>query len=240
MQLAARTAQRMKWSGKDQILGLSAGNISIFLSICHEVWEVLLRYQRRDGNYEKHDPVHHGIDPTIQAVGIYTASSEWYEKITEQPNGDDRQRFVDVLGRHFRRFLLGDEAMSYPGHNGFSLINDELKTNPALAAFLNAAVDYGDLYDAPHTTKTRDRRQRTKWYLSPILSPFFQLPESHVKEPYYATIGDVAGWIAEAQVHLKMAVSNDDPNKNRKRKGQRRTSAKERMLPLFDSPEGTV
>jgi len=90
--------------------------------------------------------------------------------------------------------------MSYPGHNGFSLSNEELRNHPGLMRFLQDAADYGDLYCAEHTTKRRDRKQRTKWYLNPILSPQFQIPESHVKEPYYATVANVAWWLREADV----------------------------------------
>ena len=231
MQLAARSAQRMKWSGKDQVLSLSSGNISIFLSICHEVWEAFLRYQRRDGEPNKHDPIKEGIDPTIQAVGIHTASTEWYEKITEQPNGDDRQRFVDVLGRLFRRLLLDDAALSYPGQNGFSVADDDLRTQAVLASFLAAAVDYGDLCDAPHTTKTRDRRQRRKWYLNPILSPFFQLPESHVKEPYYASVDDLMSWASDA--HLCLPGCENAPKRAVRKKRPMESDTGAPMLPLF-------
>jgi len=205
VQIAARAPGRLKWTGKKQIIALSAGNISIFLSICFEVWEAFLRSERNKKADERSNPVHAGpINPDIQAVGIHTASTVWYEKMTEQPKGDDRQRFIDVLGRTFRRWLVDDTAMSYPGHNGFSIANEDIKNLPMLAEFLNEAVDYGDLYDARHTTKKRDRRQRTKWYLNPILSAYFQIPESHGKEPYYLEdIGQLVGWIKEAEVFIE-------------------------------------
>jgi hypothetical protein len=118
----------------------------------------------------------------------------------EQPGGSERRRFIDFLGRHFYNMLIEDKAMSYPGHNGFSIPNDELETDPEISRFLGDAVDYGDLQDAPHTTKHRDGRQRTKWYLNPILSPYFRLPESHVKEPLYTDIQTVRGWLSDLKI----------------------------------------
>lgn len=206
MQIVARAQQRMKWSGKDQIIALSSGNISIFLSICFEIWESFLRFNREKKERERCDPISGDspINPNIQAVGIHTASTQWYEKITEQPKGDDRQRFIDVLGRTFRTWLINDDAMSYPGHNGFSITIDNLKKYPSLAEFLEGTVDYGNLYDAPHTTKKKDRRQRNKWYLSPILSPYFQVPEAHQKEPYYLDeMEDLILWLKKADIYIE-------------------------------------
>jgi hypothetical protein len=202
LQMAARNGQRLKWAGKEHLLGLSSGNISIFISLSHEIWDSFLRAERRKDGLARRDPVGQGIQADVQAVAIQTAGAYWYHKITEQPKGDDRQRFVEVLGRLFRSWLLDDLAMSYPGHNGFSLIDEELSALQDLAHFLNEAVAYGELYDAPHTTKERDRRRRTKWYLSPILSVYFQIPETHVKEPQYVSPAAVLDWLREAGVYI--------------------------------------
>jgi hypothetical protein len=105
-----------------------------------------------------------------------------------------------VLGPFFRKRLLDDEPMSYPGETGFSLSKDELDSEPLIRRFLNDAVDYSDLYDAAHTTKERDRRPRRKWYLTPILSVMYQIPEAHKKEPYYATLSEVKMWLHQAGV----------------------------------------
>ena len=90
--------------------------------------------------------------------------------------------------------------MSYPGRNGFSLTNESLEADGEVSRFLGDAVDYGDLFEAPHTTKHKDARQRQKWYLSPILSPYFRLPESHVKEPMYVDIATVRGWLSDLKI----------------------------------------
>ena len=232
LQIAARSAQRLKWSGQEQILALSAGNISIFLSICHEVWDAFLRAERRKPHQERRDPIEEGIHPDVQAVGIRTASRYWYDKLTEQPNGDDRRRFLDVIAGEFRRWLLDDDAMSYPGHNGFSLVVDELRAHDRIHSFLKDSADYGDLYEVTHTTKEKNRKQRIKWYISPILSVYYQLPESHVKEPYYAKVSEVADWLKRAEVYLN---ESKDMHKARSRKMP--TDHLNRPPTLFDDLE---
>lgn len=233
MQIAARAQQRMKWSGKNQIIALSSGNISIFLSICYEIWESFLRFNREKKERNQCDPVSGGspINTDIQAVGIHTASTQWYDKIAEQPKGDDRQRFIDILGRTFRIWLLNDDAMSYPGHNGFSITIDNLKKYPNLADFLKGTVDYGDLYDAPHTTKKKDRRQRNKWYLSPVLSPYFQISVAHQKEPYYLEeMEDLILWLKKAEIYIEGL-----PEVTKKRRKATTKKTKQNKQPsLFD------
>jgi len=202
MQIAARAPHRMKWSGRDQILALSSANITVFLSICHEIWDAMHRFKRASAASHSSIQVTGEIDREVQSVGIHAASALWYKKITEQPGGNDRQRFVDTLGAHFRSWLLADSAMSYPGRNGFSLIVADVAKHPGLTNFLNDAVAFGDLYSVEHTTKERTRKARQKWYLNPILSAYFQIPETHTKEPYYAKVNELASWLNEAQVLL--------------------------------------
>lgn len=227
MQIAARCAQRQKWSGSRMILALSAPNISVFLSVCHEIWDAFQRSESRKPPSKRIDAVRDGIPANVQTVGIETASRHWYHKIPELPSGHDRQRFVDVLGRKFRKWLLDDVAMSYPGHNGFSLTVEELEQCPPLARFLQDAFDYGDLFAVEHTTKLRDRRRRIKWYLSPILSPFFQIPEAHTKEPYYTSIAEITSWLNEAGVVIEgIDPAAGQPAKRRKRK----TDSSQRVL----------
>lgn len=200
LQLAARCAQRLKWSGYDAILGLSSGNISIFLNLCYEIWDSFLRAEKLKLEHERVDPIADGIPHNVQAVGIQTASTHWHLKIVERPKGHDRQRFIDVVAKQFRSMLIDDVSMSYPGHNGFSLILEELDDDSFVKKFLNEAVDYGDLFDSSHTTKEKKRHSRRKWYIAPILSVYFQIPEVHKKEPYYATVTEVRKWLASAKI----------------------------------------
>ena len=233
MQIAARNRQRLRWAGKDAILGISAPNISVFLSVCHEIWDAFLRSEQRKPKEARTNPLVQGIHPDIQTVGIQTASQEWYEKIAEQPHGHDRQRFVEVMGRQFRTWLLDDLPMSNPGHLGFSLELDELRRFPHLQLFLQDAADYGDLYDADHTTKNQDRRPRKKWYLSPILSPYFQIPEAHPKEPRYTSAQEIALWLHEAEVDLEGLPTQVVPQGS---KGVRKLERGQRSL--FPNDEG--
>jgi hypothetical protein len=211
MQVAARAHQRMIWAGKDEVIALSGGNVLVFVSLCQHIWSAWSRSIRglEQDNERTTLP---RIDVNVQAVGIQSASTHWYNKITEQlGKSHERQRFVNRLGRLFREEMLNDRAMSYPGHNGFSLREEDLESDPWLSRFLNEAVDYGDLFDAPHTTKSKDRKPRKKWYLNPILSPHFQIPETHVKEPMYVSPADVRQWLLQAGV--------DVPNSKQKRFG---------------------
>lgn len=198
-QLAADSGQRPIWSGKEDILALSGGNILVFVSISREVWAAYLRGRvlaASDATSEER--VLPFISHGTQSVGIESASKLWVEKIVEQPEGDTRRRFVEILARVFRKTLLDDRAMSNPGNNGFSLTVAELDANPEVAKFIRTAADYGELFESPHTTKERNRLPRTKWYLRPIFSPYFRIPVSHTKEPIYATVELVAGWIGAA------------------------------------------
>ena len=239
MQIAARNQQRLQWCGKEQILALSSGNISVFLSICHEIWEAFLRFERRKKYGERVDPLQDQfqISPEVQAVAIHTASSDWYDKITELPGGDDRQAFIDVLGRTFRKWLLDDIAMSYPGHNGFSIFKDDLKKYNEIKIILEDAADYDDLDSKPHTTKHKDRRPRIKWYLSPILSVFFQIPESHVKEPYYlSNMDDIIKWLKEAKCLPGNYGKSDSTDKENqiKRKTKKKKPDKQMFFDFSD------
>ena len=70
--------------------------------------------------------------------------------------------------------------------------------------FLENAADFGSLVKLPHTTKNKDRRRRTKWYLFPILCPNFDIPAIRTKEPYYAAIAEVRRWVTtETPVEFK-------------------------------------
>ena len=111
-----------------------------------------------------------------------------------------RQRFISFVGSTiFYKRMYEDKPMSYPGANGFSLKISDLKNHQDIERLLNDAVDYGDLYDAPHTTKTPDREKRKKWYLNPILSPYFRIPDSHTKEPLYVTAEEITSWLEAAE-----------------------------------------
>jgi hypothetical protein len=217
MQLASANRQRMVWAGKDDVTALSGGNILIFVSICQHIWSTWASSNRDQLEASEGEEVATPeVDGHLQAVAIQEASSHWYKKIKERTGrSKQRQRFIDQLGRVFRGEMIQDRKLSYPGHNGFSLRLEDLGSDEAILQFLNECVNYGDLYDAPHTTKTKDRRPRKKWYLNPVLSPHFQLPVSHVKEPMYVTLSTVRKWLQDAERLAEDLDENEivsDPN----------------------------
>ncbi len=195
LQLAARRAQRLLWWGSEDMLALSGGgNIMVFLHLCHAVWDRFLKEELQKPEPDRIDLLAGGRIPVdTQAVGIQNASREWHGKLGEQPGGDVRRRFIDQLGRKFREQLRKDLRMSYPGGNGFSLRKDQLNAseNRALWRFLSDAVGYGDLVAGEHTTKNKRGEARIKFYLNPVLSPVFQIPAAHTKEPLYWDVSDV-------------------------------------------------
>ena len=208
LQLAARRQQRLWWWGYADVLALSGGNISVFLHICHQVWDHFLKVERLKPEENRVDPLCKSstamIPKEIQAVGIQNASRAWLEKLKERPAGDLRRRFIEVLGNKLRTRLRDDRAMSYPGANGFSIPRSELmsKTRPNedIWEFLQEAVGYGALHSRDHTTKERSGKARVKFYLNPILSPYFQIPVAHQKEPAYWTIKDLVAIAKDAEL----------------------------------------
>src|SRR5688572_7921360 len=115
------------------------------------------------------------FDGTIQSIGIIEASNDWHNELAnDERGGRNRKKFVSLLGTIFFKTLIEDKAMSNPGHNGFSVDLTEL-TNSPFSSFLKECSDYGDLYDSPHTSKLKDKKKRWKFYLNPVLSPYFKI-----------------------------------------------------------------
>lgn len=191
LQIASRNNQQLIWFGKDNIISLCGSNILAFLKICRSIWDVWIRDTQ--SNEEPNRLV--TFDPETQSIGVIEASNSWYNDMAKEKGGKYRQAFVRYLGTYLFKTLVEDISMSNPGHNGFSLDVEELEKAVRLKKFLNEATDYGDLYDAPHTSKLKDKRERKKYYLNPILSPRFKVPSSHTKEPIYTNTKEVLGWV---------------------------------------------
>lgn len=200
LQIASRNQQRVIYSEREEISELSSGNILVFISINQHIWNQYLRYEAISGSAKKK-----GMIPTIgvdlQTTGVFLASQYWTEKIAEATGkSDERMRFVRELARVARERVGADRKLSYPGATGFSLRNDELDQFPWLREFLGELSDYGNLVEVAHTTKEKSKHSRTKWYLSPILCPHFRVPYARTKEPYYAKITEVFGWLRSAKI----------------------------------------
>lgn len=217
IQIASRNNQQLIWEGKDDILDLSGGNILIFLNLCQEIWEVWMR----DSSGSESDQLKvRKIDPAIQTLGILQASTGWFNKISSVIGGKERRLFIRNVGVHLQRMLLEDKSMSYPGRNGFSLLEEQQEQDILLNRFLGEASDYGDLQERPHTSKEKNKKKRVKWYLHPILTPYFKIPAVHTKEPYYAKIAEVRAWLELApggDSHISTKTSSPTKPHNSKR-----------------------
>jgi len=219
MQLASANRQAPMWSGEGDVLSLSDGQILLFLFIVQHIWDAWLRERRS----EKSEDFGFPIKQEVQSQGVREASSEWRSKQTEGPNAFKRKTFVDALGERLYVSLTNDKAMSNPGANGFSIENGDLFSNDDVRDFLMDAVSYGDLVQAEHTSKKKGER-RTKYYLTPILSPYFRIPSVHTKEPEYVTAKEVLVWMQGTSAALsakqieKRALENDDEEQMVKQK----------------------
>lgn len=197
VQIAGRRQQALLWSGKQEILALSGGNVLVFLGICRHVIEAWLRSVRRAGDaLDKTLP----IDDELQAGGILRASEWWLQHMIPATgtDGEARRRFLMLVGSELSALIANDEAMSNPGAFGFSLNTLDLEKAEDIKHALGRLSDFGDLYAFKHTTKNSSREPRQKWYVIPIASPLLRLPHQHVKEPLYCRIEKVHGWLKEA------------------------------------------
>lgn len=209
LQIASRNNQQLIWFGKDDIISLCGSNILVFLKICRSIWDVWIRDTQ---STEEADRLV-SFDSEIQSIGVIEASNSWYNDMINEKGGKYRQAFIRYLGTHLYKTLVEDISMSNPGHNGFSLDVEELEKASRLKKFLNEATDYGDLYDAPHTSKLKDKRERIKYYLNPILSPRFKIPSSHTKEPIYTNTTEVLGWV-------NICIANSNTITTKRKKGE--------------------
>lgn len=212
MQIASGNRQELLWFGKDDILGLSGGHILVFLSLCQHIWDVWMR-ETRDEIVEAETQLPQ-FDVVVQSAGIRECSSDWFQSIANAQGGKERKTFIRHLGNHFFTTLRDDKAMSYPGRNGFSMTIDDLQKNEYVYKFIIEACNYGDLYDTSHTSKSGGEKRR-KFYLNPILSPYFKIPYAHTKEPMYVDLKKVAYWLDKSKVFEKNKLSDilDTPKK---------------------------
>ncbi|AKR42002.1 hypothetical protein [Methylophilus sp. TWE2] len=208
LQLMTRSQQRFMWWGFKDILTLSGGNITVFLHICHRVWDGFLKNEYSLPENKRTDLLNGGvINQNIQSSGILFASNEWFNKLQEEPGGNARKSFVQVLGERLNDSMMRDLSMSYPGGNGISIALSEYtaesKDIVSLRNFMCEAVAYGALFETEHASKSKAGGRRVKFYLNPILCPRFQLPEARTKEPYYLKISELFELLKKAEVTLE-------------------------------------
>lgn len=226
LMIASKSGQRLIWSGDMDLYELSSGNVLNFITLCRHIWQAWLRSDAQIDSGRRLPK----IDRLSQATGIYDASRSWFEKVIPQGfNGHSRQANVRVLGEWFAKRMLTDKAMSNPGHNGFSLTREDFESDEVVAEWLKLATGFGDLVSAPHTTKLKDRKTRIKWYLAPVLSPYFRIPHIHTKEPIYTTTVELRKLLSlEA---LPVGVSS------RQSRPEREENEHRSQLSLFSDPQ---
>ena len=201
------------WWGYDDIRSLSGGNITVFLHICHRIWDGFLKNESSLPEKRRTDILTGGtIDLNIQTAGIFFASNEWFNKLPEEPGGNTRKSFVERLGLRLNDEMMHDLRMAYPGGNGISItrseFDSEAKDVADLRNFISEAVGYGVLFAIEHSSKSKSSGRRIKFYLNPILCPRFQLPEARTKEPYYWKIDELFDLAKKAKVTLSKASSS--------------------------------
>ncbi|MCK8463009.1 hypothetical protein MUY35_04000 [Aliiroseovarius sp. S1339] len=201
--VASQSRQKSIWGGAKEILELSGGSILVFLGINQFIWSTWLQRNDRPEISRSSLPT---ISVGVQSTAIHRASNAWYDMIFQQSGRSaERARFVKNVGDLLRHKILSDEKLSYPGANGFSVMNEELDNLPAVRGFLEQLADYANMLMLRHTTKNSGAGQRTKFYFHPIFCPTLGLPYVRTKEPYYARIREVADWIYKAGYDVPLA-----------------------------------
>src|SRR5581483_7153372 len=186
VQMAGEAMQSLMWSGARHVLDLSGSNILAFMSICRAIWAAWLRKMSDKELLLVKVPE---IEVDEQIIGIFDASRVWFEKIRDGQDGDRRYLFIQSVGTLFTSNIRKDRVLSNPGHNGFSLARRDFETSSSeVVEIIRSCRDHGDLMESEHTTKEKSAELRIKWYLNPILSPYFRIPHVRTKEPIYTTI----------------------------------------------------
>jgi len=190
-QIASLANQKRRYFGWRDVLYLSGSNISAFLLIYSQIWDMAIKMDA--------DPTRRRtLEPIIQTEGIFQASERWaLRDRNESIGGRQRHSVLHRLGPAISDALVRDLAISNPGHSGFSLRGVDLVADmngERVARFIYDAVSWAIFEERQHTSKEPHDVGRKKWYLHPILSPFFAIPHVRVKEPAYVSVQDVYEW----------------------------------------------
>ncbi|MEE5107455.1 hypothetical protein V2J92_23180 [Pseudomonas alliivorans] len=188
IQLAGDAKEMLIWSGDRHILDLSGWNILAFMTICRAIWAAWLR-STPDEELQKTNLPEISMDK--QVIGIYEASRIWADKLREGADGDKRLSFINSLGAWLSSSIRNDRSLSYPGHTGFSIFKRDFEKSLPVTDLLKSCRDQGDLIESEHTTKSLDGIPRIKWYLNPLLCPYFRIPHVRTKEPIYTTLAEL-------------------------------------------------
>lgn len=235
LQIAARSGERIRYYGKNDILILSGKNILVFGLICQKIWEIWI--ESLDLQNSPDVVVPSPFPPLRQGIGIDNASNIWRTKISSAPSGDTLGRFVDTLGTRLRIQLRGDKPMSYPGANGISLTDADVANDPEIEGLLNDATAEGFLQVLHHTPKTQSRGRSKKWYLHPVLSPYYELTVARTKEPLYLKITELRKWLEKTNVVDPTSSKKKPAKKKLTKKGPTKRKSDPSQGTLFDDEE---
>jgi hypothetical protein len=173
-------------------IDLSGANIAAFLLLASEVWDVATKFG--------HEPIGINGRPNanpkdIQGDGIRAASTKWVTRDRlETTGGSHRYAILSRLGPAIHDAVIGDRALSNPGHTGFSLREVDIQRDCSVQEFLRNGVSWAILEERAHTSKNQQDSARRKYYLHPSLSPTFEILHKRVKEPLYITYEQAVGW----------------------------------------------
>ena len=94
LQIGSIRKQRAIYGGEDDILGLSGGNILLFLSLCQYIWDYASQAcSRKDGQPDLPIPT------SIQTIGVFQTARTWLDRIpSDYGRSDDRYKLIQLLG----------------------------------------------------------------------------------------------------------------------------------------------
>lgn len=191
LQIASLANQRKRYYGWESLKYLSGSNITAFLMLCGEIWDMATKLGI--------NPLKEELTPIVQSDGVFTASRKWATRDrVEHIGGRKRYEVLSRIGPAIREALIGDLALSNPGHSGFSLKESDLSADEkgrAVSKFIEDAVSWAIFEERIHTPKSKESATRRKWYLNPLFSPYFGIPHVRVKEPLYVSSNEVYDWL---------------------------------------------
>ncbi len=95
--------------------------------------------------------------------------------------------------------------MSYPGANGLSFADSDLEANADIKRLLHDATAEGFLLQRDHTPKSLTRGKSVKWYVHPVLAPYYELTVPHTKEPLYLPVAEFREWMERRTCYHRKA-----------------------------------
>lgn len=192
LQMASLMSERRYYYGWETMLYLAGSNITAFLLLCEEIWDIASKLGE--------DPLSgEALRPSVQSEGVHSASAMWRGRDrNEQDQGARRYAVLNNLGAAIRAAVIDDMGISNPGHSGFSISEADLYSNDASEAriFLQNAVNWSVMQERRHVSKEDRSSPRLKYYIHPLLAPAMGIPYKRVKEPRYVEVSDVVSWVS--------------------------------------------